>query len=78
MGANLKSSLQISNASNNNSSNRRKQRLVSAIPQTAEGRQARHSRGTTVAQSMVYGDPQDRMQFGVPSVRLPLKQQDGA
>ena len=26
---------------------------------------------------MVYGDPQDRMQFGVPSVRLPLKTQDG-
>lgn len=37
-GANLKSSLQSNNPGINNTSNRRKQRLVSAIPQTAEGR----------------------------------------
>lgn len=68
MSAAVKGSLQV------NSATRRKQRLVSAIPQTQEGRQARHARGATVTQSLVY-DGQDRL--GVPTGRLPLKTQDG-
>lgn len=48
---------------------------MSAIPQTAEGRQARHTRGATVAQSLVFGEGQDRL--GVPTGRLPLKAQEG-
>ena len=56
------------------SANRRKQRLVSAIPQTAEGKQPRHARGAAVAQSLIHDGNEG---LTVPTGRLPLKAHDG-